>query len=132
MKFAGLIAIAVLLSGCITVKADVAEVRANTAAEDSAVARIKVTSREKFATHPNVTALGTVEGVCGRPSKFSGEESGGQGFRHAAYEKYGDKVDGIVGVTGWFVVSPAASAVMEPGDDEGHFQCRGTAVHFES
>ena len=58
--------------------------------------------------------------------------AGGQDcLKHAAYDRFGDKVDGIIRVDSFFVIGNAASPVMEPGSSEGHLECRGVAVHFE-
>src|SRR5579863_133339 len=108
-----ILALLTFFAGCVTyVREETQKVQDEQSAQDAAVKRMLVTSHKSFKLHPNATELGPVQGVCGRPSKYSGEEQGAQGFRHAAYTKYGDKVDGIVGVTGWFVISPAASAEM--------------------
>ena len=54
------------------------------------------------------------------------------GFKHAAYEKYGDKVDAIIKVNSFFVPDNQSNGNgIEAGSAPGHLNCQGIAVHFE-
>lgn len=126
------LALVVAIAGCGAIKNEDAKIKERRAAQDAAIARMVVVQGGEIPGHARLTELGPVQGVCGRPPAYDDAQSAAdQGFKHAAYAKYGDKVDGIIRVDSWFVIGNAASAVMEPGSAEGHFQCKGTAVHFE-
>jgi hypothetical protein len=132
MKLAMTILLALAIAGCSGVKNEEAKIAADNAAEEAAVKRMIVSQGETIPGHPALTELGKVQGVCGRPPAYDDASSSASvGLKHAAYNRFGDKVDGIIRVDSYFVIGHAASAVMEPGSSEGHMECRGTAVHFE-
>jgi hypothetical protein len=132
MKLSMTIFLALALAGCSMVEKEDAKIAASNAAEEAAVKRMIVAQGETIPGHPALTELGKVQGVCGRPPAYDDASSyASVGLKHAAYDRFGDKVDGIIRVDSFFVIGNAASATMEPGSSEGHLECRGTAVHFE-
>jgi uncharacterized protein YceK len=120
------------IAGCGAIRQESTKLKEENAATEAAVKRMVLEQGDQVPGHPKFTALGSVEGVCGRAPAYDDDSSSvSPGFKHAAYDKYGDKVDAIIKVDSWFVIGNEASAPGEPGNAEGHFQCRGTAVHFE-
>ncbi|MDO8433814.1 MAG: hypothetical protein Q7S58_15540 [Candidatus Binatus sp.] len=123
---------AVAIAGCGAVASEGAKIQQENAAEDASVKRIVVVQTADVPGHPKYTQLGSVEGVCGRAPAYDDDNSSASpGFKHAAYNKYGDKVDAIINVNSWFVLSNQASAPQGPGNAEGHLECKGIAVHFD-
>jgi hypothetical protein len=91
-----------------------------------------VLSKDTVKGHPQYTKLGSVQGYCfNTPNSTGGQVVHGDGLRAAAYRKYGDQVDAVVGTTIYFVADDA-SAVSEPYTESGYFECAGTAVHFSA
>jgi hypothetical protein len=132
MKLAMTILLTLAIAGCSAVHNEDAKIAANNAAEGAAVKRMIVTQGDTIPEHPALTELGKVQGVCGRPPAYDdASSSAAVGLKHAAYDRFGDKVDGVIRVDSYFVIGHAASAWMQPGSSEGHMECRGTAVHFE-
>ena len=132
MKWAMTILLALAIAGCGEVKKEEAKIEANNAAEEAAVKRMIVVQGDTIPGHSKLTELGKVQGICGRPPAYDDASSSATvGLKHAAYDRFGDKADGIIRVDSFFVIGNAASATMEPGSSEGHMECRGTAVHFE-
>jgi hypothetical protein len=132
MKSGLMIVLALGIAGCGAVATESAKLQQENTAEEASVQRIVVTQTADVPGHSKYTQLGSVEGVCGRAPAYDDDNSSASpGFKHAAYNKYGDKVDAIINVDAWFVISNQASAPQGPGNAEGHFQCKGIAVHFE-
>ncbi len=132
MRRLGFVLMTLAIAGCGIVRDEGIKLRQENAATEASVKRMVLVQGDQVPGHPKLTALGSVEGVCGRASAYDDDASSASpGFKHAAYDRYGDKVDAIIKVDSWFVIGNEASAPGEPGNAEGHFQCRGTAVHFE-
>src|SRR5262249_3344015 len=92
-----------LVVGCSAISREETKAREQTAAEDAAVKRMIVVQGDEIPGHPKLTELGKVEGVCGRPPAYEDDSSSVRpGLKHAAYEKFGDRVDAIVRVDSWF------------------------------
>jgi len=73
-------------------------------AEEAAVKRIVVVEGDQVPGHPKFTELGRVQGVCVRAPWYDDDSSIARvGFKHAAYDRYGDKVDAIIRVDSFFV-----------------------------
>jgi hypothetical protein len=125
-----LLAAAVAFAGCAEVKQDAVSIDARNAAMNQAVRKIVVVPGADVPGHSSYTQLGAVQGYCERTPRGDQQIIPGDNLRQAAYRKYGPRVDAIVDTQAWFVISPQASAVMEPGNSEGHFECAGTAVSF--
>ena len=124
--------LAAAITGCGMVSQEDAKIKARNEAEDAAVKRMIAVQGDTIPGHPKLTELGKVQGVCGRAPAYDDDSSSASvGLKHAAYDRFGDKVDGIIRVDSFFVIGNAASPVMEPGSSEGHLECRGVAVHFE-
>ena len=99
----------------------------------AAVKRIVVVEGTQIPGHAKYTELGRVQGVCVRAPWYDDDTSIQRiGFKHAAYDKYGDKVDAIIKVDSFFVADNQSYGMSEPGNAAGHLNCQGTAVHFES
>jgi len=111
-------------------KKEEAAIRTRDAGMDAAAQKLIVTRSTSVDGHPKITDLGPVQGRCGNDP--TGQETFAQeNLREAAVRQYGDKANGITNAYGWFVVGNSASMVQEPGSSEGHFECSGTAVHFD-
>ena len=132
-RFLLALAIAIALGGCGEeqhLDQDVAQLHQQQDALSAAIKRIQVVSKDTVKGHTQYTKLGSVQGYCfNTPNSTSGEVVHGDGLRAAAYRKYGDRVDAIVGTTIYFVADDGA-AVSEPYTEGGYFECTGTAVHF--
>src|SRR5262249_10592318 len=100
-----------------------ARVRARDAAMDAATQRMIVERSDRVPGHPNVVELGKVEGYCERTPEGNQQIIEGDSVKEAAYRKYGDRVDAIVGASAHFVPTGDRSG-------DGHFECTGTAVSF--
>ena len=123
---------AIALAGCGAVESEGAKIQQENTAEEASVKRIIMVQGADVPGHTKYTQLGSVEGVCGRAPAYDDDNSSASpGFKHAAFNKYGDKVDAIINVDSWFVIGNQASAEQGPGNSEGHFQCKGIAVHFD-
>jgi hypothetical protein len=112
------------------VRHDAAAIDASNAAMSEAVRKIIVVPGTVVPGHPGYTHLGAVQGYCERTPRGDQQLLHGDNLRQAAYRKYGPRVDAIIDTQAWFVIGPAASSEMEPGNSEGHFECAGTAVTF--
>jgi len=127
------LAIAIVLGGCAEeqhLDQDVTQLHEQQDALSAAIKKIRVVSKSTVKGHPQYTKLGAVQGYCfNTPNSTSGQVVHGDGLRAAAYRKYGDQVDAVVGTTIYFVADDA-SAVSEPYTEGGYFECVGTAVHF--
>ena len=123
---------ALAIAGCSAVKKEGAAIDARNEAEEAAVKRIVVVEGDQVPGHPKFTELGRVQGVCVRAPWYDDDSSIARiGFKHAAYDKYGDKVDAIIRVDSFFVTDNQSYGIQEPGSAAGHLNCQGTAVHFE-
>ncbi len=133
MKRLMLIVVAALaVAGCSAVKKEGAAIDARNETEEAAVKRIVVVEGTNIPGHPKYTELGRVQGVCVRAPWFDDDSSIARiGFKHAAYDKYGGKVDAIIRVDSFFVADNQSLGIGEPGSAAGHLNCQGTAVHFE-
>jgi hypothetical protein len=133
MKRLMLILVVLAIAGCTEVKQEDANIQARNAAEDAAVKRIVVVAGDQVPGHPKYTELGRTQGVCMRAAWYDDDSSIDRiGFKHAAYEKYGDKVDAIIKVNSFFVPDNQSNGNgMEAGSAPGHLNCQGIAVHFE-
>ena len=127
------LAIAVGLGACGETKQldqDVQQLHQEQDALSASIKKIQVYSRPIPKGHPEFTKLGPVEGYCFNiPNSTSGQVVHGDSLKAAAYRKYGDQVDAIVGTTISFVADDAAP-IFEPYTENGYFECAGTAVHF--
>ena len=132
MKKLMLIIVALALAGCTEVKKEDASIKTRNEAEEAAVKRIIVVEGDQIPDHPQYTELGHVQGVCVRAPWYDDDSSIARiGFKHAAYDKYGDKVDAIIRVDSFFVTDNQSYGMSEPGSAAGHLNCQGIAVHFE-
>ena len=124
---------ALAIAGCSAVKKAGEAIDARNEAEEAAVKRIVVVEGDQVPGHPKFTELGRVQGVCVRAPWYDDDSSIARvGFKRAAYDKYGDKVDAIIRVDSFFVTDNQSYGIQEPGSAAGHLNCQGTAVHFES
>jgi hypothetical protein len=125
-----LLGLMLAIAGCAAAKKEEAAVRARDATMDAAAQKLIVTRSTSIDGHPKVTDLGPIKGRCGNDP--TGQDTFPQeNLREAAIRAYGDKVNGITNAYGYFVVGNTASLAQEPGSSEGHFECSGTAVHFD-
>ncbi len=140
--FKVLLAVTLLMGavyGCSTAKTeeqrvdkDVTQLQQQQDAISAAAAKILVVYSARVKGHPELTKLGPAEGFCfNLANSTGGELVHGDGLRMAAYRKYGNQVDAIVGTSIWFV-SDDTFAPYEPDTENGYFECSGTAVHFIS
>jgi hypothetical protein len=119
------------IASCGALSREDSKIKMEDAHESATLQKMIVAKGDQVPGHPALIELGQVQGICGRAPIYDDDPSSASiGFKHAAYEKFGDKVDGIIKVDTWFVIGNGASAVEEPGSSEGHFECRGIAVHF--
>lgn len=125
-----ILAAALALAGCAHVHNRAAAIDSRNATMNAAVRRIVVVPGATVPGHASFTPLGTVQGYCERTPNGDQQLLQGDNLRQAAYRRYGKRVDAIVNTEAWFVIGPAASSEMEPGNSEGHFECAGTAVSF--
>ncbi len=125
-----LLGLMLAIAGCGSVaKKEEAAIRTRDAAMETAAQKMIVTRETSVDGHPKFTELGSVQGRCGNDP--TGHETFPEdNLREAAYRKYGDQVNAITNAYGWFVLGNSASAVSEPGSNQGHFECSGTAIHF--
>ena len=132
-RFLLALAIAILLAGCAEdqrLDQEVTQLQEQQDALGAAIKKIQVVSKDTVKNHPQYTKLGSVQGYCfNTPNSTSGQVLHGDGLRAAAYRKYGEQVDAVVGTTIYFVADDA-SAASEPYTEGGYFECAGTAVHF--
>ncbi|HZC45683.1 MAG TPA: hypothetical protein VE243_04360 [Candidatus Acidoferrum sp.] len=127
-----LIFFALALAGCSQVKKEDASIQGRNEVEEAAVKRIVVVEGDQIPGHPKFTELGHVQGVCVRAPWYDDDSSIARiGFKHAAYDKYGDRVDAIIRVDSFFVTDNQSAGISEPGSAAGHLNCQGVAVHFE-
>ena len=134
MKRLMLIIVALAITGCADVKQEDTAIKARNQAEEAAVKRIVVVEGDQIPGHPKYTELGKTQGVCVRAAWYDDDSSIDRiGFKHAAYDKYGDKVDAIIKVNSFFVVDNQSNGngMGQPGSAAGHLNCQGVAVHFE-
>jgi hypothetical protein len=135
MKRLMLFIVALAVSGCAEVKQESTAIKTRNEAEEAAVKRIVVVEGDQIPDHPKYTELGPTQGVCVRAAWYDDDTGIDRiGFKHAAYDKYGDKVDAIIRVNSFFVPDNQTigmSGFSQPGTAAGHLNCRGTAVHFE-
>ena len=135
MKRLMLVIVALAIAGCAEVKKEDTAIQDRNAAEDAAVKRIVVVEGAQVPGHPKYSELGKTQGVCVRAPWYDDDSSINRiGFKHAAYEQYGDKVDAIIHVDSFFVPDEQTygSGVGQPGSSAGHLNCQGIAVHFET
>src|SRR6266704_3660395 len=130
MKHFVLIVLIVAIAGCGAVKKEEQAVQARDAAMDIATQKMVVTRTNDVAGHSNLVKLGTVQGYCLANPEASDPVPLGDNLRQAAYRKYGDRVDGVIGAHGWFVPNENVPTAQVPYEKDGHFECAGTAVHF--
>ena len=134
-RFLMALGIAVAFGSCAQeqhLQQDVTQLHEQQDALSAAIKRIQVLSKDTVKGHPQYTKLGSVQGYCfNTPNSTGGQVVHGDGLRAAAYRKYGDQVDAVVGTTIYFVADDA-SAVSEPYTESGYFECAGTAVHFSA
>ena len=132
-RFLLALAIAIVFGGCAEeqhLDQDVAQLHEQQDALSTAIMKIQVVSKDTVKGHPQYTKLGSVQGYCfNTPNSTGGQVLHGDGLRAAAYRKYGEQVDAVVGTTIYFVADDA-SAASEPYTEGGYFECAGTAVHF--
>ena len=72
----------------------------------------------KFPQDSKYTDLGQTQGVCVRAAWYDDDSSIDRiGFKHAAYDKYGDKVDAIIRFNSFFVVDNQSNGngMSQPG-----------------
>ncbi len=132
MKRLIVIIVALVVAGCSAVAEEDASIKGRNEAEEAAVKRIVVVEGNQIPGHAKFTELGRVQGVCVRAPWYDDDTSIARiGFKHAAYDKYGDKVDAIIHVDSFFVTDNQSYGIQEPGTAAGHLNCQGTAVHFE-
>jgi hypothetical protein len=125
-----LLGLMLAIAGCAAAKKEETVLRARDASMDAAAQKLIVTRSTSVDGHPRVTDLGQIQGRCGNDP--TGQDTfAGENLREAAIRQYGDKVNAITNAYGWFVVGNTASLAQEPGSSEGHFECSGTAVHFD-
>ncbi len=131
MKKLVLLGLILAVAGCGPfAKKEEAKIQARDATMDAAAQKLIVVRSTSIDGHPKITDLGPVQGRCGNDP--TGQDTFAQeNLREAAIRQYGDKVNGITNAYGYFVVGNSASLAQEPGSSEGHFQCSGTAVHFD-
>ena len=123
---------ALAVAGCSLFSKEDNSIKTRNDAEEAAVKRIVVVEGDQVPGHPKYTELGRVQGVCVRAPWYDDDTSIQRiGFKHAAYDKYGDKVDAIIRVDSFFVTDDQSYGIQEPGSAAGHLNCQGTAVHFE-
>ncbi|HUY28689.1 MAG TPA: hypothetical protein VMV27_14860 [Candidatus Binataceae bacterium] len=123
----GLISIA----ACGLAKHDAAVIRTDNAAMTAASKKILISGGGDVPGHPKISTLGPVQGYCEKNPQGDTQAIPGDSMRLAAYRKYGDQVNAITGSHGWFVpTGDETSAVSEPGDKQGYWECAGTAVSF--
>jgi hypothetical protein len=134
-RFLLALGIAIALGGCAEephFEQEVTQLHEQQDALGAAIKKIQVVSKDTVKGHAQYTKLGSVQGYCfNTPNSTSGQVVHGDSLRAAAYRKYGDQVDAVVGTTVYFVADDA-SAVSEPYTEGGYFECAGTAVHFTS
>ena len=126
-------------NGCSTAKVeeqrvdkDITQLQQHQDAISAAIAKIQVAFSPKAKGHSQATTLGPAQGYCfNLPNSTGGQVIHGDSLRTAAYRKYGNQVDAIVGTSIWFV-SDDAFGPYEPYTENGYFECSGTAVHFAS
>lgn len=126
-------------NGCSTAKVeeqrvdkDITQLQHQQDAISAAIAKIQVAFSPTVKGHPQVTKLGPAQGYCfNLPNSTGGQVVHGDSLRAAAYRKYGNQVDAIVGTSIWFV-SDDAWGPYEPYTESGYFECAGTAVHYSS
>ena len=124
--------VALAVAGCSLFSKEDNSIKTRNDAEEAAVKRIVVVEGDQVPGHPKYTELGRVQGVCVRAPWYDDDTSIQRiGFKHAAYDKYGDKVDAIIRVDSFFVTDEQSYGIQEPGSAAGHLNCQGTAVHFE-
>ncbi|SRR6266851_4506625 len=127
-----ILTLAIAICGCGAIASEGDKIKQENNAEETVVKRMILAQGADVPGHSKYTQLGSVEGVCGRAPAYDDDNSSASpGFKHAAFNKYGDKVDAIINVDSWFVIGNQASAEQGPGNSEGHFQCKGIAVHFD-
>src|SRR5260370_15884260 len=114
MKRSMLIIAAMAIAGCSAVAKEDASIKTRNEAEEAAVKRIVVVEGDQIPGHAKYTELGRVQGACVRAPWYDDDSSIQRiGFKHAAYDKYGDKVDAIIQVDSFFVADNQAYRIVD-------------------
>ena len=129
MKTMSLLLGAIVITGC-----SAAAKVPRDAAMDAVTARTVVASGENVSGSPQYATLGKVRAHCMENPEASYVTAtdiiaDGDDLQQAAYRKYGSQVDAIVDAYIFHV-----SNYKQPYPllyDDGHFECEGTAVHFQ-
>jgi len=127
-----LVLMMISLWGCVYVEKEAAAIRKRNAEESAAIQKMRVTASDRVPGHPNYTELGKVQGYCLADTPEVVTQASGRSLKEAAYEKYGNRVNAIVGVRSWFIPSDdSMTAADDPLDPVGYFQCEGMAVSYQ-
>src|SRR5260370_8331725 len=121
MKRSMLIIAAMAIAGCSAVAKEDASVKTRNEAEEAAVKRIVVVEGDQVPGHPKFTELGRVQAVCVRAPWYDDDSSIARiGFKHAAYDKNGDKVDAHTRVNSFFLTDNQSYAIPNPASPASH------------
>lgn len=132
MKMIPMLVIVAAIAGCGQLKQEQKSIEHSDAAMNTATRQMLVVPGNEIPDHPNYTVLGAVQGYCERTPRGDEQVIAGDSMKQAAYRQYGPHVDAIVNATAWFIEDGNNSVVYEPNTPQGHFECGGTAVSFQS
>ena len=121
MKTLSLLLIAIVMTAC-----------GEAVAMEAPTSRIVITSGDSIPGHSQFVILGKVRAHCMENLKTShvtaADVIADGNLQWAAYRAYGSQVDAIVEANVFYVRHP--TLVNPLFDAEGHFECEGTAIHF--
>jgi len=128
MKTMSLLLVAMVITACSEAAKPPRE-----AAMEAATARMFIASGDSVPGDPQYVTLGKVRAHCMENPEASYITAtdiiaDGDDLQQAAYRKYGSQVDAIVDANIFHVSNYKQRSPLFY--DEGHFECGGTAVHF--
>jgi len=129
MKKLSILVLGILITGCAQ-----AARPAHEAAMETSTARMVIASDGTVEGHSQYVTLGKVRTRCMEDPAASYVTAtdiiaDGNDLQRAAYQTYGNEVDAIVDANIFHVSNYAQRYPLFY--DEGHFECEGTAVHFQ-
>jgi hypothetical protein len=129
MKKMSLLLVALIIASC-----SEAAKPSRDAAMEAATARMVIASGEKVPGNPQYVTLGKVRARCMENPQASYVTAtdiiaDGNDLQQAAFREYGSEVDAIVDANIFHVSNYEQR--YPSFYDEGHFECEGTAIHFQ-
>ena len=101
-----------------------------TAARETSIKRIIVSSDSVIPEHPAFDRLGTVGGHCAVDLNSEDSVPFADSLRRNAYLKFGESADAVIEARSWYISHAMPSSVCDISGSSGELYCCGVAVHF--